>query len=66
MPGKSSKNATVAPCSHDGTRTYAFVEAIDELGQGEDMFVSEGLKISPQAEFVERSAVVAPLSARMP
>jgi hypothetical protein len=37
-------------CGHDGTRTYAFVEAIEELGQGEDMFVSDGLKVSSQAD----------------
>jgi hypothetical protein len=37
-------------CGHDGTRTYAFVEALEELAQGEEMFVSDGLKISSQAD----------------
>ena len=36
-------------CGHDNTRTYAFVEAIEELGQGEEMFVSDGLKVASQA-----------------
>ena len=37
-------------CGHDNTRTYAFVEAIEELAQGEDMFVSDGLKVASQAD----------------
>jgi len=31
-------------------QTYAFVEAIEELGQGEQMFVTEGLKLSAASE----------------
>lgn len=37
-------------CGHDASWTYAFVEPIEELGQGEDMFVSDGLKVSAQAD----------------
>jgi len=37
-------------CGQDDTRTYAFVEAVEELGQGEDMFVSDGLKVASQAD----------------
>lgn len=37
-------------CGHDASRTYAFVEPIEQLGQGEHMFVSDGLKVSSQAD----------------
>jgi hypothetical protein len=36
--------------AHDGRRTFAYVEAIEELAPGEQMFVSDGLKITTQAE----------------
>jgi hypothetical protein len=47
--GRASAILFYAP-AHDETRTYAFVEAIEELGQGEQMFVSDGLKIAAQAD----------------
>ena len=37
---------------HDGARTFAWVEAIEELGPGEDMFVHDGLKVAAQADVV--------------
>lgn len=46
------QNYGVAPAisfyapAHDGTRTFAYVEAIQELADGEQMFVNEGLKIA--------------------
>jgi len=46
--GRASAILFFAP-AHDETRTYAFVEALEELGQGEHMFVSDGLKIAAQA-----------------
>ncbi|HEX5718887.1 MAG TPA: hypothetical protein VF179_22180 [Thermoanaerobaculia bacterium] len=48
------QNYGVAPAisfyapAHDGTRTFAYVEAIQELADGEQMFVNEGLKIATQ------------------
>ena len=47
--GRASAISFYAP-AHDGTRTFALVEAIGELGQGEQMFVSDGLKIAAQAD----------------
>jgi hypothetical protein len=47
--------------AHDESRTYAFVEALEELGEGEHMFVSAGLKIAAQADatptYVTRSSI---------
>jgi hypothetical protein len=49
--GRAPAISFYAP-GHAGGRTFAYVEPIDELADGESMFVADGLKIAAQGDVV--------------